>query len=350
MTTSEISLPPQPSARGWRRLLHGRFLFISILFHLLLALLATYLVVQSFQPRKQTFQAGPKSPDPSTRAIEHKIQVKKQSTLSAPPQAARITTSGAAKIVLPDLPTFPSSEVSPAQMSGMGSSTGFGIGGGAMGGGGGNGPSINFFGLQTKAKRVAFLVDYSGSMDGNFRLLMEAELEKCLKALPPDTQVLIIPWAGGAWLYNQVADQIKDQWQIVNKEYDNFVLRAGKKLPPPEWVASSPENVQKLMKGVRAQKIWSGGTAWRSPFNYVMQASPPPDTIFFLTDGQIPPRHARATLDDIGRLLKKDPPGPKVFCLWIPNKNASPSYLKELAKESNGEFRAVGAGAAASTR
>ncbi len=347
---SDIIQPPSPSPRGWRRLLHGRFLVVSILFHLLLAVLATYLVVQSFQPRKQTFQAGPKSPDPSTRAIEHKIQVKKQSTLSAPPQAARITTKGAAKVVLPDLPTLPTSELSPAQMSGIGGSSGFGVGGGAMGGSGGSGPSINFFGLQTKAKRVAFLVDYSGSMDGNFRLVMEAELEKCLKALPPDTQVLIIPWAGGAWLYNQVADQIKDQWQKVNNEYDNFVLRPGKKQSPPEWVSTTPDNVHKLMKGVLAQKVWAGGTAWRSPFSYVMQASPPPDTIFFLTDGQIPPKHARDTLNDIGRILGKEPSRPKVFCLWIPNKDSSPSYLKDLAKESNGEFRAVGAAPASSRK
>ena len=71
----------------WSRLRNSRFLFISILVHVLFAIAATIYVVQVYSPqRKLTFKGGPPSPNRSERAIEHKAQMaKKQSTMSAPP-------------------------------------------------------------------------------------------------------------------------------------------------------------------------------------------------------------------------------------------------------------------------
>ena len=79
-------------------LLGSRFLMISIAAHLLFGLGAAYWVVQRYQAnRKLTFKGGPPSPNPSTRALEHKVQMaKKQSTMSAPAicQANRLNRSG----------------------------------------------------------------------------------------------------------------------------------------------------------------------------------------------------------------------------------------------------------------
>jgi hypothetical protein len=200
--------------------------------------------------------------------------------------------------------------------------------------------NLTFFGMKTKAKRIAFLVDYSGSMEGEFRREMEEELERSLKGLPVGTEVLIIPWAGGAWLYNQVATEIAGKWEKLGN-YDNFAIRQGEKLAKPEWVSINPDTIRKLMKGILAQKSWPGGTDWRSPFNYVMEAKPTPDTIFFLTDGQIAdiPR----ALGDIDKALKKSPTPPRVFALWIANKISKPDTLKVLAEKYQGEFREIGA-------
>src|SRR5207244_9901796 len=62
------------------------------------------ILVQRYQAnRKLTFKGGPPSPNPSTRALEHKVQMaKKQSTMSAPSLAKRITTTGLAKVALPE--------------------------------------------------------------------------------------------------------------------------------------------------------------------------------------------------------------------------------------------------------
>jgi hypothetical protein len=203
------------------------------------------------------------------------------------------------------------------------------------------GKAITFFNVKTTANRIAFLVDYSGSMEGPFRQHMEEELEKSLKGLPAGTEVLIIPWAGGAWLCNQVAPEIASKWERLDN-YDNFAIRKGEKLERPQWVTINPDNVRKLMKGIEAQKSWPGGTDWRSPFNYMMEVKPAPDTVFFMTDGQI--QDVPRAMREIDKAMKKASPTPKVFALWISNPKNGPEPMKELAKKYQGEFREVGGG------
>src|SRR5215210_30690 len=146
--------PPKPGL--WARILSNRFLFISIAAHVLFGLAAAAYVVQTIAAkRKLTFTAAPPSPNPSTRSLEHKVQMaKKQNTMSAPMQSRRITTSGLAKVSLPEMPAMPAMNTAlsaPGRMAGMGG-TGAGLGPsvGALGttGGGGGGP-VPFFGLRS---------------------------------------------------------------------------------------------------------------------------------------------------------------------------------------------------------
>ena len=228
---------------------------------------------------------------------------------------------------------------------GIGTGTGKGTGLGAGMGGGGLG--IQFFGLKTNAKRIAFLLDYSGSMNGEFRKIMERELAQAMNKLTPDTQLLVIPWAGPAWLYNQTAPQIMSKWEKVDPNdqqgYDNFALVRGAKLDPPTWISTSPANVEEIMKGIRAQVAAPGGTDWRQPFRYAMEANPPPEVIIFMTDGQIPTETARRALRAIDSSLKEGLHVPVVNCLWIKNPTEKSDHLKKLAEKYKGEFREVSA-------
>ncbi|HEY1583326.1 MAG TPA: hypothetical protein VGF73_09540 [Chthoniobacterales bacterium] len=107
----------------WSRLRTSRFLFISILVHLLFAVGAAIYVVQVYHPqRKLTFKGGPPSPNRSERSIEHKVQLaKKQSTMSAPAIKQRILTTGIAKVTLPALPAMPqTNDAAPMKMAGVG--------------------------------------------------------------------------------------------------------------------------------------------------------------------------------------------------------------------------------------
>lgn len=138
----------------WRKVANRRFLFISVLVHVLFALIAVYFVVQTITPkRKLTFKGGPPSPNPSQRAMEHKVNLaKKQRTMSAPAPAKRITTTAMSKVALPSMPVMPSMDNSPlGKMSsmtpgalGMMTSSAGGSGNSGSAGGG-----VPFFGLRT---------------------------------------------------------------------------------------------------------------------------------------------------------------------------------------------------------
>lgn len=147
------------SKRGLRaKLASSRIFVISVILHILFGAGATLLIVQSIHAkRKLTFQNGPGTPNPSTRALEHKVNMsRKQQTMSAPAQAKRITTSGVAKITLPDMPSLPSAtELMPNKMGGMGGTgVGFGPGGGG-GGGGGAGKGLTMFGMREGGNGLA---------------------------------------------------------------------------------------------------------------------------------------------------------------------------------------------------
>lgn len=141
MRTDEA--PPRSRLGFWAKLLASKFLFISVLVHLLGGFGATYYVVQRIQAkRKLTFQGGPPLVNASQRALEHKVSLaKKNASMSAPAQAKRILTTGLAKVALPEMPTMPhATDVLPNRMGGMGGTgTGLGFGGGGMGAGGGGG-------------------------------------------------------------------------------------------------------------------------------------------------------------------------------------------------------------------
>ena len=151
-TAAEAGTGTSIKPRWLVAILGSKFLMVSIIVHLLFGLGAAYWVVQRYQAnRKLTFKAGPPSPNPSTRALEHKVQMaKKQSTMSAPSIAKRITTSGLAKVALPEMPAMPKLAAPPVKMAGAGGvDVSFNPGGTAISSGGGaGGAAVPFFGFK----------------------------------------------------------------------------------------------------------------------------------------------------------------------------------------------------------
>ncbi|HEY8902461.1 MAG TPA: hypothetical protein VIM48_02065, partial [Chthoniobacterales bacterium] len=98
---SQQSLPQ----KIWKKLTSGRFLFVSILVHILFALIAVVLVVQVISPkRKVVFTSAPPVKEPE----RHEIQMaKKQKSMSAPAPVKRVLTTGLSKIALPEMPPMP---------------------------------------------------------------------------------------------------------------------------------------------------------------------------------------------------------------------------------------------------
>jgi hypothetical protein len=150
MTTSPPpTVPDSLFHRIRKRLTSGKFLFVSILVHILFALVAVVLVVQVISPkRKVVFTSTP--PSENKQPQEHNIKMQKQKAMSAPAPVKRVLTTGLSKIALPEMPAMPTSE--PTEMTSMPGMAGPGLGtgmGGGTGAGSGSGSGIPFFGVRT---------------------------------------------------------------------------------------------------------------------------------------------------------------------------------------------------------
>ena len=150
---SEEAVSTAAKKKSWlRRIRESKFLAVSVGLHVLFLAIAGLVVVNRYQAaRKLTFQAGPPSPNPSTRALEHKVQLaKKTSSMSAPSMAKRITSAGLSKVSLPEMPAMPRLAAPPVKMAGAGGTDVSFNPGGAMtsSGGGAGGAAVPFFGFR----------------------------------------------------------------------------------------------------------------------------------------------------------------------------------------------------------
>ena len=194
LSSAQTAAASLPRRSLWARIRGSRFLFISILVHVLFGIGAAIYVVQVYSPqRKLTFKGGPPSPNHSERALEHKVQLaKKQSTMSAPAINKRILTTGIAKVTLPDMPAMPKlNEAAPMKMAGVG---GAGIGmptamSGTEGSSGGGGP-ISFFGLRESG---------GGSFAGTLYDLKQSQTHRSTDMTEEKYGQIVTDFVKGGW-------------------------------------------------------------------------------------------------------------------------------------------------------
>jgi hypothetical protein len=158
MESASLSETFPVTRRQWWK--NRSFLFISVGIHLLFGVGAAYLVVSKYSgTRKLTFAAGPKSPNPAERALQHRVQLQQKTQSTTAPAAVpkRVLTTGAAKIALPPLPSLPvPNEGPPFPKMAAAGGVSFGAPGGTSSsvGGTGTGAQINFFGIRDKSSAV----------------------------------------------------------------------------------------------------------------------------------------------------------------------------------------------------
>ncbi len=332
----------------WKeRLSRSGYFFVALLFHILIFMMvATVIVFKAPAPETiAEFQAiriavPPPPPTPPPSSGETVNTPMEPQPVSVPPSAPQhLINSAAGKTFQVDTSLLTSQALSHISLPPP-QSTGMAQGAGSEGSNSGRSGGVDFFGVHAEGNHFAFLLDHSGSMEGAFRKTMESQLESALKKLPDGAQVIVICWAGAAWLHNQTHAQIAKKWHRLGS-YDNFELNPGETLDLPRWIEINATAIDDIMKGIKSQTPAPGGTDWRQPFIYAMKSTPPPDAIFFLTDGQIPGASVERTLTVIDTALKKAPNLPKVNCLWIENKSTKGTAMEKLAKKYHGEFRTV---------
>jgi hypothetical protein len=212
-----VAAPAQKVVRWWRS---RPFLLISVGIHVLFGLGAAYVVVSHYSTaRKLTFNAGPKSPNPAERALQHKVQMKEKNKTAPAPVPKRVLSTGAAKVTLPPLPSVPAPNQAPVptMMAAAGGASFGSKGGAGSAGGTGTGAAINFFGIRDSSTSVVIMVDVSDSMfgrtgdydydskklmkhgkDQSFQTVRDQAI-KLVEGLSPATQFGIVRWSGGAY-------------------------------------------------------------------------------------------------------------------------------------------------------
>jgi hypothetical protein len=317
----------------------GKVLTLVLGLHIVAGLGAGYVIVsEHLAKRKMTFTGGPPTTNPSQRALEHKVAMgKKRNVMSAPAQAKRITTSGLAKVSLPDMPALPSAtDVMPTRMAGLGGA-GFGPGGGGGGGlgSGGGGGNVNFFGLRSRIKAVVFCVDVSGSMvekdpgGGNYQRLA-AEVERAINGLEPRTRFGLVVFANYVESYRlDLVDAREDQKKAA--------IAWLAKHTPMNFLNTDPkmEKIRERHRGTRADLALD--KAFRMK----------PDTIFFVSDGQptaVSEDASTDTIDYIMRLVEKQqsqlPRRTVIHCVAY-LASSGQGFMRELAEKNNGQYQEV---------
>tara|TARA_X000001036_G_scaffold205790_1_gene193390 strand:+ start:599 stop:1606 length:1008 start_codon:yes stop_codon:yes gene_type:complete len=196
---------------------------------------------------------------------------------------------------------IPSAEAQATSLTGSGSS-GMGVG---MGGSGGGGTS--FFGITSSGSRFCYIVDRSGSMDSGGRLeSAKAELISSLKKLPDFVKFYVVFYSS------------------------NFSIPQSQK----GWNTARRGTVNRMSNDIRGITA-SGGTVPMPAFKNALALKPPPDVIFFLTDGQI----SGFSLKKLQEIM---PANKQVVVNTIAFGNpASQQLLQEIAQATGGEYRFV---------
>jgi len=276
------------------------------------------------------------------------IQAEVQSTTlrskpSSPSASTRlITATSPAAIFIPQV-------TSETTFVGIGNGTGLGLGFGS-GGGNGQGGTVTFFGQKAQAKRVAFVIDYSMSMNGKRDALMRKELISSLKKLPGGTEYALIFFAGPAWLagdkipspHAKKKSIIKARkggktWEWKSPGSANNWSIVGR-LPKAKWLKASQTQINSSVKDVRSTPlVW--GTDWDAPLKIALEMAPRPDAIFFMTDGVSGGRSASIAKDAAKNAVNSTNPT-RINCIIMMEPKAR-GALEILARETGGQMTIV---------
>lgn len=177
-----------------------------------------------------------------------------------------------------------------------------------MGSGGSGSGSASFFGVEATGSRFVYIVDTSGSMAvGGKMQALQRELVKSVEGLLEAADFLVIT-------YNDSATPLegRQSWVNADDRGKRFARRA----------------VAKLNSG--------GGTQPSPAFSLAFAMRPPPEAIYFMTDGEFPEEVA----NDIAALNAeyKVP----IHCIAFVSRN-SEDLMRRIASQSGGTYTFVAA-------
>lgn len=338
----------------WQKLMTRKFLFFSVLAHVIFFLAAGYFIVTKQTVGRKKFMPPPGSAEQARAGAEHKVSLgRKQSTMSAPEQAKRVTTNSAlAKVALPEMPELPSAttEVFANRAIGMGGAgSAFGATGTPGGGSGGGGSGINFFGLRTRARNIVLVVDVSDSMIDGVSLNgkvkksdktysgLEREVTRLIQSLDSTMQFSVVCFAGDVKPYKAALTAVTDvektrAVQFVREHSPATKLIAATRATEREAAGFKPTTPAATMKFNHA------GTRAGAALDMAFAMSP--DAILFVSDGVPTDKIDKALLAEIAE-KQKQLPKPAIINVvaYLPDNGLK--FMEDLAKQNQGSFREI---------
>jgi len=314
---------------------------ISILVIVLIALGLSFFLLDSVLKEAPTLVSYKATSIEEDTQEKKKVNTAIQRKPSAPAAAsARVIASTATSTIsIPviEMPvTTPSADFGDGEEFGTGWGDGSGFG---MGGGG-----ATFFNQSVQADRIAYVIDYSGSMHGEKDRLMREELTKSISGLSAGTKFQMVFFSGPAWVAGGDATA-KGSEGMVKAEGGKTFKWTGKgahdwktvgKREEAEWLDITANQMGDSLKIIKETKlVW--GTDWSNPLEMAFEMEPPPQIIFFMTDGSTGGDMMKLT-DDLASQAKKK--GIMVNCVALMEPQAERPMLN-LAEKTGGVFTIV---------
>lgn len=311
---------------------------ISLLVHVIgLFILGSVVIFQNLQVEEAEFEA-PQLPIESIEPQRIEVRLNKLQKKSKPPRA-RISVMNPSQINVPNL------DLDLPDINDNAYVGGFGRGHGMTGGSFDLGKmAVDFFGISDDAERVAFVVDYSLSMNREVEkgvsrfTLMKQELVRSISSLPSSTMVATIFFSGPVWRPHESGEKALEKYDYKEGEWHSFKLKPGEEVPTPTWRVHNTANRDKLISQVRRNKM-TGGTTWGEPLSVIFATHPAPEAIFFLTDGATSEEDVKRSLKMVSD-FRKENPDVKIHTIALGEPKAE-NGLRRISSMTGGKFRLV---------
>jgi len=217
------------------------------------------------------------------------------------------------------------------------------------GDGSGAGGGATFFNQQVKAARIAYVIDFSLSMRGVREKLMRDELRKSVTGLSSGMSYQLIFFAGPAWVAGDQVQMPKGRssatvattrgefdWICGGKAHEWHAKGAKQ---AADWILCGPAmREQSLNRIDTTQLVW--GTNWEPALAMALAMNPPPEVVFFMTDG-VTGGDSEALAKGIAAKAKAKKIRINTVAMMEPKAEAA---MQDLAKRTGGLFTIIEAG------
>lgn len=269
------------------------------------------------------------------RTVMKQIRQTKPTT-AASPIAKMVQANSVAKMVAPKVTKVTEGPIGLGQGE---FGAGFGASSASMGSG------ATFFGSRSNGRRFLFILDHSASMSIPQVELRNNELKKALYKLPKGIQYQVILFGPGAMFAepNWTAKHVTEKDFVVTdprrKKYtfsmfrgvNEWEFKGGQgEMPKAKWLNISPSNIERSMSVLDDIEKFNG-TDWGIALEVGHLMRPPPDVIFFMSDGS----GGNATRPILEVNKKFGSPKINTFAMQT---NAGAQQFFEIAEGTGGEF------------